>query len=348
MHKAVLVPVLLVTLATTTSVGAPAIAQSVTVQRPYVHNLDIPPREQWNSNYGYCGETSLISAGLYFGQYTSQWTARSLASPGVPQTSQESQLLLGVNDVDAAKRMRLDATAFDSNQQTSTTQFLTWVKSMVLQNHPVIIGVLLNMERSHDDPPGDAEYDHIVPVLGVASHVKLSQSDPRYRPSDLLTFSDNSGLRSDSIYSATFGSFPRNRASANGRNAPMYSLRNRPMNYAIAVTGVADPEHVTIPVRLTSSTDGEGAQDEDVLAAPPRPEPITLTATVTIPDPTIAYNVYLYDDFNKVPTRNFNAAAASAIQSWTIPAGNATTWTQAISTMSDQTRVFRAVPITAP
>ena len=75
---------------------------------------------------------------------------------------------------------------------------------------------------------------------------------------------------------------------------------------------------------------------------------IDLTATVTIPDSTRAYNVYLYDDFAKVPVSNFNASAANAVQSWTIPPGSGATWSKTITTMSDQTRVFRAVPISAP
>ncbi|MFM7146440.1 MAG: hypothetical protein ACKOW5_08915, partial [Actinomycetales bacterium] len=75
--------------------------------------------------------------------------------------------------------------------------------------------------------------------------------------------------------------------------------------------------------------------------------PITLTATLTLPDPALAYNVYLYDDFAKVPVRDFNASATNAVQQWTIPAGSPTTWTQTISALSDQTRVFRAVPVTA-
>ena len=52
---------------------------------PYHFTHNIAPRLQWNENSGYCGETSFISAGLHFGQYCSQFTARSLASPGVNQ-----------------------------------------------------------------------------------------------------------------------------------------------------------------------------------------------------------------------------------------------------------------------
>lgn len=39
---------------------------------------NIPPRHQWEANYGYCGEVSLISAGLYYGQYVSQYDARAI------------------------------------------------------------------------------------------------------------------------------------------------------------------------------------------------------------------------------------------------------------------------------
>jgi hypothetical protein len=43
----------------------------------FIKSNDIPPRLQWNHNAGYCGEVSLISAGLYYGQYISQYDARS-------------------------------------------------------------------------------------------------------------------------------------------------------------------------------------------------------------------------------------------------------------------------------
>jgi hypothetical protein len=41
--------------------------------------LNIPTRLQWEENDGYCGEVSLISGGLYFGQYGSQFDTRVMA-----------------------------------------------------------------------------------------------------------------------------------------------------------------------------------------------------------------------------------------------------------------------------
>ena len=46
----------------------------------YQKYLPILPREQWETNLGYCGEVALISAGLHYGQYLSQYDARDLAT----------------------------------------------------------------------------------------------------------------------------------------------------------------------------------------------------------------------------------------------------------------------------
>ena len=162
--------------------------------------------------------------------------------------------------------------------------------------------------RCGGELPGSQEYDHIVPVLGIDSKSRLSTSDRRYRPSDVISFSDNSGANPSSLYRIRFDRFQLSRTQANDSRAPLYSLQSRPMNYAAAVTGVLDPDRVTVPVRLTTDADGEGLQEGVRLGAPPAPIPIELTATVTIPNPAVGYSVYLYDDFAKVPIRDFNSA----------------------------------------
>jgi len=311
------------------------------------------PRLQWNANDGYCGETSFISAGMLFGQYTSQWTARLLASPGVPQWESSSQLLLGTSsERRAARAMKLEARYFDSARQRSIPQYLTWVKKRFLRGDAVIIGVLNNTTTLDEQGPGDREYDHIVPVFGFGSTHRLNASKVTYRSTDTITISDNGlhniGPNYPYLYSYELAGFPRSRSAANAPGGPLYSLRKWPRTYATAITGVADPDGVTIPVRLTSDVNGEGLQNEPVLKAPPAPSPMTLTAHVRIPDQSVAYRVYLYDDFAQVPTRDFNARAAKAIQSWTIPPGSGAAWRVTIDVMTDQTRVFRAVPVTAP
>lgn len=306
----------------------------------------VTPRQQWNANFGYCGETSLISAGLAFGQYTSQWTARALASPRVPQWRESSQLLLGENDGAAARRMKLQAEPFDTGGERSTPAFLAWCKQAVQRGVVVILGVFNNVRRLGESLPGDPVYDHIVPVLGVTS-----RGGGPYRPDDRLSFSDN-GLYSEGkevpfVFTASFAGFQGNRRQANAPDGPVYTLRDTPPNYGLAVEGVRDPEGVTLPVRLSTSLDGEGLENQAVLRRSPEPRPFTLTARVSIPDPTQAYVLYRYDAFDRVPLRNFNAAADQAAERWMIPPFSGSSVEVSVPAWTDDTVVFRAVPLTA-
>lgn len=154
--------------------------------------LDISPRQQWEVNYGYCGEVSLISAGLYYGQYMSQYDMRAVASPNINQSREDSQLLLGVNAEQAAARFHLKATTW-KRRGGSVEEFLTWVKANVLNGYPVTIGVYYNYGVFDNDTArlaGNKEYDHIVPITGIRSSKRL-EGNAIYHPDDVLIFSDN-------------------------------------------------------------------------------------------------------------------------------------------------------------
>lgn len=331
--------------------------QTPILPRTHTYHHPIAPRLQWNANSGYCGETSFISAGLHFGQYCSQYTARAVTSPDKKQTDPNSQLLLGVNDTTAALRMRLQAIEYYYPTQTSSEDFLAWVKSNTLQGHVVIVGVFNNGillgEWSGRDQ-GDDEYDHIVPVLGIGSAVPFEPHAGEYLASDTLTLSDN-GLYGplgnppahQFLYSSRFDLFLGDRYQANNPRGPVYLLKDQPRNYGIAIQGVLDFDQVTIPVRLHSSLNHEPdmAHNSDV---PPAPVPLTLTATVSIPDQTRSYHLYLYDDFRQVPVQNFNAGASQAVDMWVIPPHSGETYTVLLETLSNQTVIFRAVPADAP
>lgn len=320
----------------------------------FAQMIDIAPRRQWNANSGYCGETSFISAGMYFGQYCSQFTARSLASPGVPQSNEDSQLLLGVNDIEAARKMRLEAQPFYRRTQRTVAEYLAWVKSNFARGNVVVLGVYNNVRALDEDLPGFSTYDHIVPVLQFGSQRRLDPDVARAHPSDVVTISDNGlyGPVGDPpaypmLYSYRLRTFPRTRRAANARRGPIYAVRSTPENFGVAISGIVDLDGVTIPVRLTSDLDGE-PEMIDGSDVPPAAVPMTLTATVSIPDESVAYNVYRYDDFAQVPASSFNALADRAVESWVIPAGSGAQWVVTIPTMSDATVVLRAVPQSAP
>ncbi|HSX13875.1 MAG TPA: hypothetical protein VLE96_05595 [Chlamydiales bacterium] len=130
--------------------------------RPILYRNGMTSRLQWDSNFGYCGEVSLISAGMQFGQYCSQFTARELSnSPPSSQCDPTSQLLLGPignpcitfgNGAElAACQMNLTFNEIaispigGSGLIAGTTQdFLVWIKQQVAQGFPTFIGAYLN------------------------------------------------------------------------------------------------------------------------------------------------------------------------------------------------------------
>ncbi|RUY27369.1 hypothetical protein EN978_25175 [Mesorhizobium sp. M7A.F.Ca.US.001.04.1.1] len=315
---------------------------------------DIPPRLQWTANFGYCGEVALISAGLYFGQYVSQYDARSIASKNTDQSKQGSQLLIGINDSYGAAQMHLRAVEWANGTAPNTNKFLAWVKANVAYGYPVIIGVYENQdtfEGSNDLNAGDAEYDHIVPVIGVSSRHPLTNS-ATYYDDDVITFSDN-GLWNRAgqptyIYSYPFEALLATRKQANSKSHPVYSLASGGSNYGIAITGIIDHDGEALPVRLSTDLNYENPVMKEGANTRPLPHDVELTVTVSGLRPGIPYNLYRYDSFQSVPNSAFNAAEKQAQRKWkiNIKSGSAFSMKEVIS--SSQTVIYRAVPETAP
>jgi hypothetical protein len=333
------------------AVSAPARPAAATT---YTAGSRLPPRIQWNANYGYCGETAFVSAGLYYGQYISQYDARAIASKNTRQSLESSQLLLGVNDVAAAKAMHLNATAFNTAKQSTSRAFLTWVKSNVVAGSPVVIGVFANQARFYGTAnlnAGDTEYDHIVTVTGITSTRSLT-GPTIYYADDVLTFNDG-GLwtgtngQPQNSFNYSFGTFATTRQRANSKTGAVYSLKSG-ANYGIAITGIIDLNRDTVPVRLTTSVNAETPTMVDGSNTRPAPKPVTLTITVSSLKPGTTYNLYRYSSMANVPDSTFNANAAKAAQKWTItiPSGSTYTMTQTIN--SNEIAVYRAVPAGAP
>lgn len=311
----------------------------------------IPPRLQWDQNFGYCGEVSFISAGLYYGQYISQYTARAIASKNKPQNHAKSQLMLGINDLDVANRMHLNAIAWrPGNGQTR--DFLRWVKTNVLEGNPVAIGVFANenlLYENRQSEESDSEFDHIVSVFGIGSNKALNHLD--YDDDDIIYLSDH-GLWSNTcnppyIFRYPFGAFQGTREDANDPKSSMYTLPNNGNNYGIAITGVKDLNGETLPVRIETSVNFEEPEIEDGSEEAPLPMPLRLTITVSDLKPHVLYFLYKYDDFAKVPDSKFNANASKACKKWEIKLYSGTTFITTEEIQSDEIAVYRVVPATA-
>jgi hypothetical protein len=313
---------------------------------------DIPPRLQWNANWGYCGEVSFISAGLYYGQYISQYDARALATPGVPQNLVNSQLLLDVNAKFAAAAMHLNVQTWNSASKKPSTTFLSWVKHYVGAGYPVVIGLFDNYYRFYNDKnpnAGSVAYDHIVPVFGISSDFKLPSR--HYHPRDTISFNDNGewwdGNHPQYVFTYKFDKFQLTRQQANSPTGPVYSIDSAGPDYGIAFLGVADTGHVTLPVRLATSVNYEKPSIKNGTSTRPKPMPLTLSITVSGLTPGVAYKLYRYNNAANVPDANFNALSGNAAQSWNINIGSGSTYTRTENIMSDEQAFYRAVPASA-
>jgi len=302
--------------------------------------LEIPPRYQWNHNYGYCGEVSLISAGLFYGEYLSQYDARA-AADSAPQNEGRSQLLLGVNAMRAASRMHLAAVKWDVRARNESDGFLAWVRARVTLGEPVAIGIYMNQFRfyhKHNPRAGSPEYDHIVPVTGVTP--------------EKITFSDNgewgSLERARYFFTYRLRDFARTRGEANAPGGPIYSLASKARDFGIAITGVMDRDHETVPVRVTTNLDYELPQIAQGSSRRPAPERLVLTVTVFGMKPGASYNVYRYDKLSAIPNGAFNAHASRARRKWNITAGASGQFVITEGITSDEVAAYRAVPENSP
>ena len=220
--------------------------------------------------------------------------------------------------------MHLASIAWQDGGNAPTSAFLSWVKRNAVRGYPVVIGVYENRALLGNTPP-DAQYDHIVPVVGVAS--SLPPGNPRYDAGDLITFSDNGLLgflprpghtRPLSTYlnAYAFGAFQRTRRQALAPGAPWYSLPKNvppklPGNYGIALTGVIDGDRETLPVRIATNVPWEYPYMRNGSNIAPAPQRLQLAVTVSGLRPGVTYNLYRFDGFASVPNRAVNAHAAA-------------------------------------
>jgi hypothetical protein len=169
------------------------------------------PFYQWENNDGYCGEVSMMQAGLNNGQWMSQYNARLICGTGLSQSGVDgackvhheqvnynAQLLIedpgtGVSGpntyADAAmclSNSRLSATTFSYEGQAAGIAgyetYLSWVKQQVMDGHQVTVAVLL---KGGSDP----QYDHEVAVIKIGTN--HSPDDSAYYPDDVLYFDDH-------------------------------------------------------------------------------------------------------------------------------------------------------------
>jgi hypothetical protein len=307
--------------------------------------LDLPARFQWEANFGYCGEVSLITAGLYYGQYVSQYDARAIASPGADQADEGSQLLLDENEAAAARAMKLKYQIWP--KKGTTHEFLIWTKNHLLNDHPVIWGIFANTKIFKIIPERGANYDHIVPVLGFSSSHPIT--DQQIYPDDEITFSDNGTYAQTVKKAPLLWTYAISRFVYMRNNEPKqpYYL-NDGEDSAIAILGVQDENNETLRVQVKTNTDRDEPELRDGESERPKARPVILTITVFGLIPGVAYKLYKYTDFASVPTSRFNANRRNAAKEMDINISSGGTYETTETLMSSDIAIYRAVKASGP
>ena len=171
----------------------------------------VTPFYQWENNDGYCGEVSMMQAGMSNGQWMSQFNARLVCGTGLSQSGPDgacaahhhipnynAQLLIedpgtgvtGPNRYASAAlclwNSRLHASTFDYTGQSTGMagfeQYMSWVKKEVIRGNQVTVALLYNGGT-------DRQYDHEVSVIKIGTN--HSPSDATYYPDDVLYIDDH-------------------------------------------------------------------------------------------------------------------------------------------------------------
>ena len=281
----------------------------------------IKPFYQWENNDGYCGEVSMMQAGLNNGQWMSQFNARLICGSGLSQSGADgacsahhgrvnfnAQLLIedpgtGVSGpnryADAAmclSNSRLSATTYNYSAQPSGIagyeEYMSWVKQEVINGHQAALALLAN-------GGSDPQYDHEAAVIKIGTN--HSPTDPTYYPDDVVYFDDHG------VYTLSGDRFTSNPAIPPGAGSDSTGCTPYVYGYtfgSLANTRVganrrnAQAYSVVIPGDRTIHvyTGGSGYDTVPILgphnyafsvAGPEDPGGVTLPVAVTIAGPTV-------------------------------------------------------------
>lgn len=324
----------------------------------------IPGRIQWNENNGYCGEVSIISAGLHYGQYVSQYEARNLANLSYDfKHNQFHEILLGYkgdtsvsnNVIEALENMHLTYEEYNNTNpyEETSKSFLSWVKGHVVNGYPVAIGVYENSSVFAQQNP-DPEYDHIVPVFGFSSKHNLQQNKDKYFPNDTIYIHDNglfTGTRYSkaNCYSYNVKYFQNNRKDANRASSPIYSVSdnaNNQGNFGVAVTGLRVTGSIPLlPVSITTNPVDELPEIGHHSNIEPEGQNLQLTITVSNLKANNNYILYHYNSFDQLPIDdNFSLSIGSPVSGCIINA-NSKNFIMNDTINANDIAIYRAVPL---
>lgn len=270
--------------------------------------LNIPPRFMWGWGpglSGYCGETAFQSHGIFWGNWISSELVRNNAD--------RKELLINVNDEDAANNLHFTFEKFDweHESQPQYVPFASFVKRHIDEGHLIVAGFFEKMPA--DD--GDSDYDHIMPIIGYqtssatssktsSATVEKSSADGADLPITGIYYNDlyTKGKRFLGLPS---GAQTRSQCTQSKTPSQPYDYCvTSKIVHAIALTGIQDVNEETQRMWLTMPDWKEpdwGKEDrlhEQVVS-------FQVTANIVGLEAGVGYSVLRFDDPIDVPDQGF-------------------------------------------
>ncbi|CAF3497419.1 unnamed protein product [Rotaria sp. Silwood1] len=248
--------------------------------------FDIPARLQWENNNGYCGETSIQAFGLYYGAWISQKLVRDINHGEYLLQKLSTDDRRNPTNTLTVLHFTYDEWDWKNSSQPQFYDYCSWIKRSIIQGYPVMfVAYLLYM---HDEL-----YDHIMPAIGIRYRDKN-----KYDPNDVLVY-----------FNLYHQRLIERKMSENDLAATRKTCRKHcgeggciPLNidFGIAVKGIVDEDHVTLPVRLSVS-----AWDEPNPHPAYNQSPTEMDGIVTVRDLIVgkSYVLLRYSSYEYVPTK---------------------------------------------
>ena len=258
------------------------------------------------NSQGLCGEMSISNAGLFFGQYASQNQVKKLGG--------NSEILLGVNDAQAAKALKLNYQVY--NAGSSILSMSSFIQSNLIAGNVVISGMYC-CDSGIWSEGNDSSYDHIVNIVGSINNTSGSQDFVfldhcrlSYRilsPPNI--FSTRQGANNIKVNISdphpeldyTFATSAVEYPFKTPMEQQQYTISQK--GYLTAVSGVFDTNHETFRMMLQTNEQYEPDVTNDGVSQSPN----TVTFSANIYNLTIgnSYSVLRYDSPGSVPSNNF-------------------------------------------
>lgn len=257
--------------------------------------LNVKPRRMWGWGLwsetiaGYCGEGSVQTCMIYYGNYVSQ--EQILKAAGSP-------FLMGVNHAQCFDSLFLEY-EYVGKPAMTLDSILQFVKQHIDAQHPVIMGLYVVEEG------GDPSYDHLCPIFGYQSTLDGRSAQTLYLADGYLFYPFELSCLGTDCYQDRKSATPQYSYAAPFQLAipdvtHTTDKGNPALNQMAAIVGNRDPRGELRPVYLEMNMAYEpnwGSEDQLYM----KPCAISCACVIGELEPGSPYSLLRFDNPNDVP-----------------------------------------------